>query len=283
MQKKGIDNNINQTCCGPDCCSSSEKLLKDLDIKSEIRKQYGRIALSNSTESCCGPECCAPTNEVISSRRQAAQLISYGSSDLQSIPEASILGVGCGTPLNFAELKEGEIVVDLGSGAGIDVFLSANKVGNQGKAIGIDMTDEMLDKARDNAKTHDYTNVEFRKGDIERHIPLENESIDLVISNCVINLTNNKTDTFKQVHRILKEGGRMVISDLVTDKEVDAESADTSKWCSCIDGALTKEHYIESIKQAGFTNVEILQERHYMSGDQVDGRQITSLIIRSVK
>ena len=284
MEKAKTKIGLTENCCGSNCCSPSEKIaLIDSDIKSEIRKQYGRIALSNGRETCCEPECCEPTTNLINSPKQAAQLNGYDSSDLQSIPEGSILGVGCGAPLNFAELKEGETVVDLGSGAGIDVFLSANKVGKHGKVIGIDMTDEMLEKASNNAKTHGYTNVEFRKGDIEKDMPVENGTVDLVISNCVINLTTDKTDAFKQVYRILKRGGRMVISDLVTDREISVESADTSKWCSCIDGALTKEHYVDSIKQAGFVNIQILQERPYMNGDQVDGRQITTLVIRAVK
>lgn len=272
-----------ESCCGPDCCSPSEAVLKGEDIKTEIRKQYGRIALSSGAESCCGPECCTPSADNVDSPKSAALLIGYGSAELQSIPEASILGVGCGAPLNFADVKEGETVVDLGSGAGIDAFLSANEVGRQGMVIGIDMTDEMLEKARDNARAHGYTNVEFRKGDIEKEIPVENNSVDLVISNCVINLTTDKTDAFKQVHRILKKGGRMVISDLVTDREVPIASADAGKWCGCIDGALTQEHYIDSIKQAGFGSVEILQELQYMSGDDVDGRQIASITLRAVK
>jgi ubiquinone/menaquinone biosynthesis C-methylase UbiE len=210
-------------------------------------------------------------------------MIGYSPSDLQSIPQESILGVGCGAPLNFAQPKEGETVVDLGSGAGIDVFLSANRVGKKGKVIGIDMTDEMLEKAAGNAKKHGYTNVEFRKGDIEKEIPVESDSVDLVVSNCVINLTSDKRDAFRQVHRILKKGGRMVISDLVTDKEVPIASADADLWCSCIDGALTKEHYVDSIKQAGFRDVEVLQERPYIEGDQLADRKITSLVLRAVK
>ncbi len=242
------------------------------NIKENVRKQYAKIALSNNKESCCMPgECCTTDS------------IGYDDVDLKSIPEASILGVGCGAPLNFANLLNGEMVVDLGSGAGIDVFLSANKVGKEGKVIGIDMTEEMLEKARRNAREHGYVNVEFRKGDIEKEIPVESNSVDLVVSNCVINLTLNKLDAFKQVHRILKQGGRMVISDLVTDTEVAAQSVNEAKWCSCIDGALTKEHYIDSIKEAGFADVEILQEKLYMDGEQVDGRKITSLIIKGVK
>jgi SAM-dependent methyltransferase len=281
VEKLKIDIVKTEACCGPDCCSSGTDV-NTSDIKQEIRKQYGKIALSNGTHSCCGPECCSPS-DLANNPIDSTKLIGYSHSDLQSIPEASILGVGCGAPLNFAEPKDGETVVDLGSGAGIDVFLSANRVGNNGKVIGIDMTDEMLEKARANAKQHGYNNVEFRKGDIEQTIPVENDSVDLVISNCVINLTTDKTDAFKQVHRILKSGGRMVISDMVTDKEVAIESADAGLWCGCIDGALTKEHYLDSIKQAGFSNVEVLQERPYNDGGLLGGRKMSSLILRAVK
>ena len=272
-----------ESCCDPECCAPSVEIVEHADIKQEIRKQYGDIALSNGTKTCCGPECCLHANETTNTPVQNSQTIGYDANDLQSIPEASILGLGCGAPLNFAKPNKGETVVDLGSGAGIDVFLSANKVGNKGKVIGIDMTDEMLDKARKNAILHGYSNVEFRKGDIEQDIPVESGTVDLVISNCVINLTTVKGDAFKQVYKILKSGGRMVISDLVTDKEVPIPSADAGLWCSCIDGALTKEHYIDSIKEAGFGNVEVLQERLYTEGDSVGGRKITSLVIKAVK
>jgi arsenite methyltransferase len=282
MQKPKIKVVGAEACCGPDCCAPTTIESKNEDIKQEIRKQYGKIALGNNTQNCCGPKCCSP-DDAISSPMENAKMIGYISYELQSIPEASILGVGCGAPLNFAKPKDGEIVVDLGSGAGIDVFLSANRVGKNGKVIGIDMTDEMLEKARANAKQHGYSNVEFRKGDIEHSIPVKNNSVDLVISNCVINLTTDKTDAFKQVHRILKSGGRMVISDLVTDRELAVEAADSGMWCDCIDGALTKEHYVDSIKQAGFSKVEVLQERLYAEGDGLGGRKITSLIIKAVK
>ena len=193
------------------------------------------------------------------------------------------MGVGCGTPLNHANLKEGEIVVDLGSGAGIDIFLASKKVSKTGKAIGIDMTDQMLEKARENALKGNYSNVEFRKGDIEENIPLDNNTVDAVISNCVINLTTNKTNAFKEVFRILKHDGRMVISDLVTDVELSPNQINTEQWCACIDGALTKGNYISSMKQAGFEKIEVLEERVYMEGDKVNGRKITSLVIKAVK
>jgi arsenite methyltransferase len=260
-------------------------------IKEKIKERYGKIALTGS-ETCCAPSidfkssksgssCCSPTD--------SATVIGYESKELESIPKASVLGVGCGAPLHHAGAKKGETVVDLGSGAGIDVFLSANRVGESGRVIGIDLTDEMLEKARRNAKENGYTNVEFRKGDIEKRIPVDDNSVDLVISNCIINLTTNKVDTFKEVHRILKQGqGRMVISDLVTDKEVHGDSVDSEKWCNCIDGALTKENYLESIRKAGFQNPEILEEKLYTqeeSDNKVDGdkRRISSIVVKAVK
>src|ERR671914_702346 len=256
-------------------------------IKEKIKERYGRIALTG-TETCC-----APTIEFNSSKSESScscstdslTNIGYDNKELDSIPEASILGVGCGAPLHHTDVKEGETVVDLGSGAGIDVFLSANKVGRSGKVIGIDLTDEMLEKARKNAKENGYTNVEFRKGDMEKRIPIEDNSVDLVISNCVINLTTDKVGTFKEIYRILKQGqGRMVISDLVTDKEVQSDLINSEKWCSCIDGALTKENYLNSIRKAGFANIEVLNDKHYIEGDQVNnGRNISSLVIKAVK
>lgn len=265
------------------------------DIKKAIRKTYSKIALQedtneSGTSSCCGPTCCSGENGVVGSPAQAATVVGYGASELESVPQASILGVGCGAPVNFADLQKGETVVDLGSGGGIDVFLSANKVRETGKVIGIDMTDEMLERARRNAKEGGYTNVDFRKGDIEQGIPVENNMVDVVISNCVINLTVNKVNAFKEIHRILKQGGgRMVISDLVTDTEIAPADADEERWCGCIDGALTKEHYLDSIRQAGFQNVEVLSEQLYL--DEEDGNQrngeskkrITSVVIKAVK
>ncbi len=262
------------------------------DIKNTIRKTYGKIALqersSESGSSCCAPGCCSGGGERADSPVQVATVVGYETSELESVPEASILGVGCGAPVKFADLQKGETVVDLGSGGGIDVFLSANKVSNTGEVIGIDMTDEMLKRARRNAKASGYTNVDFRKGDIERRIPVDGNIADVVISNCVINLTTNKIDAFKEVYRILKHSGRMVISDLVTDTEIAPTDADAERWCGCIDGALTKEHYLDSIRQAGFQNVEVQSEQLYTEeddGNQVDDKRkkITSVVIEAVK
>jgi arsenite methyltransferase len=241
------------------------------EIKKTIRKTYSKIALqqhdnnAGSSSSCCAPGCCSGEGGGNSSPSQAAAAVGYDTSELESVPQASVLGVGCGVPVKFTNLQEGETVVDLGSGAGIDVFLSSKQVGTHGRVIGLDMTDEMLERARRNAKEGGYTNVEFRKGDIEKRIPVDENSVDVVISNCVINLTMNKVNAFKAIYRILKSGGgRMVISDLVTDSEIIPNYANAEKWSSCIDGALTKEHYINSIKKAGFQNVEVLNESLYM-------------------
>lgn len=248
-------------------------------IKKEIKQRYGKIALSGNSDCCCMPGECKSGDSPI----DATKLIGYDQKDLESIPQESILGVGCGAPLNHADLKEGEIVVDLGSGAGIDIFLAAKKVSGSGKAIGIDMTDQMLEKARANALKGNYSNVEFKKGDIEKNIPLDNNTVDAVISNCVINLTTNKTSAFREVYRILKHGGRMVISDLITDAEILPEQISSDQWCACIDGAMTKENYILCMEQAGFERIQVLEERTYMEGEKVGGRKIVSLVIKAEK
>lgn len=270
---------------------------ESLKIKEKVKERYGKVALVG--DSCCGPSvglgneggCCSGKNNTVlqpaPSPSQVSELVGYEARELKSIPVDSILGAGCGTPTKFAFIKEGDTVVDLGSGAGIDVFLAANVVKNSGKVIGIDMTDEMLEKARKNAADGGYTNVEFRMGDIEERIPVADNSVDVVISNCVINLTTDKVMTFREIYRILKPNGigRMIISDLITDKQIadDPSSIDPDKWCSCIDGALTKENYIDSIKKGGFVSVEILEEKLYSEGDQVDNRRISSLVIKAVK
>jgi arsenite methyltransferase len=248
-------------------------------IKEDIKKRYSKIVMSGNDDCCCMPGECKTGDSPV----DATKLIGYDQKDLESIPQEAILGVGCGAPINHADLKEGEIVVDLGSGAGIDIFLAAKKVLHSGKAIGIDMTDQMLEKARENAAKGNYANVEFKKGDIEESIPLDSNSVDAVISNCVINLTTNKTNTFKEVFRILKNNGRMVISDLITDVELPSGEINSDQWCECIDGALTKENYISCIRQAGFEKIEVLEERAYLEGEKVNGRKIVSLVVKAIK
>src|SRR6185503_11576148 len=214
-------------------------------IKEKIRQTYSKIAIDGNNENCCMPGslCCSTDSSPI----QALLTVGYDKKDLESLPHSSILGVGCGAPLKFADLREGETVVDLGSAA----------------------------------KENGFINVEFRKGDIENKIPIEDHSVDVVISNCVINLTCDKVKTFKEVYRILKGGGegRIAISDLITDKEVRGDDVNPDKWCSCIDGALTKQNYINSIKEAGFQNVKILSEQVYMNETKINGRKITSIVV----
>ena len=262
---------------------------KQVDLKEKIKEQYGRIAVSGNSQSCCmsSSDCCG-TPDISFTPLTSSKTVGYDSDKLDTIPQSSILGVGCGNPTKFAQIKEGDIVVDLGSGAGIDVFLAANIVKENGKVIGIDMTENMLKKARENAEKNGYKNVEFRQGDIEEKIPVENDSVDVLISNCVINLTTNKVNTFKEIYRILKPhgSGRMVISDLVTSKEVEEKSVIVENWCSCIDGALTKPNYIDSIRQAGFTDVEILFEQPYTElggNSENEKRQISSISISAIK
>src|SRR5215472_4456287 len=224
--------------------------MQEQAIKEKVKQRYGKIAIAGNSESCCMPtECCggggsSSSSEVMTSAIQIAKNIGYDAKDLESIPESSILGVGCGAPVNYADIKGGEVVVDIGSGGGIDVFLSANKVKESGKVIGIDMTDEMLEKARNNAKQFEFKNVEFKKGDIEMGIPINDNTSDVVISNCVINLTLDKVAAFKEIYRILRSNGRMVISDLVTSKEIDLESVNAEDWCSwdSNEGKLHREH-----------------------------------------
>jgi arsenite methyltransferase len=267
---------------------------KQSNIKNKIKEQYGKIALADDGSlSCCSTSsgCCSTSETVAVSPIESSKTVGYDQKDFKSIPQSSILGLGCGNPSTFAHLKEGDVVVDLGSGAGIDVFIAANIVKDKGKVIGVDITDAMLEKARKNAEINDYQNVEFRKGDIEEKIPVDDNSVDVVISNCVINLTENKLNTFKEIHRILKPNGvgRLIISDILTSREIEKTLVNEANWCGCVDGALTKENYLDSVRKAGFGNVEILEERpgNVVEDLKVHGgkntRNITSITIKAFK
>ena len=255
--------------------------MKQETLKAKIKERYGKIALEGNSESCCEPQCCSSTE---ADPQRSSIAVGYNNTTLESIPKSSILGLGCGAPINFANLKTGEIVVDLGSGAGIDAFLASREVKDSGKVIGIDFTDEMLHIATSAAKENGFTNVEFRKGDIEDAIPVDENSVDVAISNCVINLATDKVKTFKEIYRILKKDGkgRIIIYDLVTSKQVNGESINAEDWCSCIDGALTKENYIKNIQEAGFQNIRTLNEKTYIEPDNKNNRKITSIVIGAV-
>ena len=228
------------------------------NIKKEVRKRYAKVAKTNG--SCCASSvscCSAPTDE------QVSKTVGYSQEELDTVPEGANLGLGCGNPTALASLKEGEIVLDLGSGAGFDCFLASRKVGKSGKVIGVDMTPEMLDKARSNAKKGEYTNVEFRLGEIE-NLPVADSSVDVIISNCVINLSTNKKRVFEEAHRVLSPSGRLMVSDIVLLKELPkAIQQDMEAYTGCIAGAEIKDKYIELMRKAGFEEVKVLQEKVY--------------------
>ncbi len=233
--------------------------MKNSDVKKVVREGYAKIARQG--RSCCGPStsCCGSVDaaEDISKR------IGYNEEELASVPEGSNLGLGCGNPTALASLKEGETVLDLGSGGGLDCFLAANKVGINGTVIGIDMTPEMIEKARENARRENYNNVEFRLGEIE-NLPVADNSVDVLISNCVINLSSDKKRVFREAFRVLKPGGRLMISDIVLTKELpDFLKNSVQAYIGCVSGAMLKEDYEETIKAAGFNEVKIVDETHF--------------------
>src|SRR5512137_3065569 len=230
--------------------------MKEEKVKKEVRKRYAKVAKTSG--SCCASNisCCSapPSNEQIS------KLIGYSEEEMESVPEGANLGLGCGNPTALASLKEGEIVLDLGSGAGFDCFLAANRVGKNGKVIGVDMTPEMIKKAKENAQKNGYTNVEFRHGDIE-DLPVADNSVDVIISNCVINLSPDKKQVFQEAFRVLKPGGRMIVSDIVLLKELpDVIKDSVEAYVGCVAGASLKNEYLKFIEEAGFKEITVTDE-----------------------
>ena len=220
-------------------------------IKEAVKAKYAQAA--KEAESCCAPSCCSSAS--------VEKLVDY--SQVKGVVEESNLGLGCGTPTVHAGLRSGEVVLDLGSGAGIDVFLAAREVGDTGRVIGLDMTPEMIDRARENARRHAITNVEFRQGDIEA-MPVEDASVDVVISNCVINLAPDKAKVYAEMHRVLRPGGRFVVSDMVTYGAVpDSVRRDLELWAGCVAGALDRAEYLRIVREAGFEPVSVKAESTY--------------------
>jgi SAM-dependent methyltransferase len=233
------------------------------DTHDLVKKAYGEVARQQT--SCCGPKasCCNDTAYTVPDH---------------PVPEAE-LGLSCGNPMAFSHLKEGDVVLDLGSGAGKDVFLAAQKVGDAGRAIGVDMTPEMLALARKNAvrffETTGLANVEFREGKIES-LPVEDASVDVVISNCVINLSPDKPQVFREVFRVLKPGGRVIVSDIVLNRPLpELVRSSVNLYTACIVGALRREEYLDAIRRAGFASVEILSDHAY-TAKQIGGDPITA-------
>ncbi len=233
----------------------------EVAIKKNVRDTYGKVA-KNSGSSCCGSNkssSCGCSSTLTAD--DVSKNLGYSDEELKNVPEGSNLGLGCGNPTALTMLKEGETVLDLGSGGGFDCFLAANKVGEKGKVIGVDMTAEMLDKARRNAKKGNYNNVEFRLGEIE-NLPVADNSIDTIISNCVINLSTNKKRVFEEAYRVLKQNGKMAISDIVLTKKLpEAIENRLDLHSSCVSGAMIKDEYLNIIKKAGFKEIEIKSEK----------------------
>jgi len=252
-------------CCGPTqpeaaprTGAQAQGTLRDDtppdDIRKLVRDKYGSIARGD--RSCCG------------STVDTMQDLGYTDSQATAAPEGANLGLGCGNPLAHAQVRAGETVLDLGSGAGIDVFLAAREVGLRGRAIGVDMTPEMLERARANAQKIGAANVEFRLGEIE-HLPLADQSVDLVISNCVINLSPDKPQVFREAFRVLKPGGRLVVSDLVLRRPLPpAMRQSVEAYVGCIAGASLRADYLGHIGAAGFAKVEVVEERAYAGAAQ---------------
>jgi arsenite methyltransferase len=233
--------------------------MKNEEVREVVREHYGRIASQNS--GCCSSgniQSCGCGNDSIQDNVSLA--VGYSKEELAAVPEGANLGLGCGNPVAIALLKKGDIVLDLGSGAGFDCFLAANAVGEQGKVIGVDMTQEMIATARQNAEKNNYKNVEFRLGQIEK-LPVADASIDVIISNCVINLSPEKKLVFAEAIRVLKPGGRLIISDIVLLKELPERIRNSmAAYVSCIAGAEPKDEYIKLLKTSGFDTIEITGE-----------------------
>src|SRR5680860_437936 len=244
--------------------------MKKDTIKKIVKDKYKEIAVSGSF---CG---CGR-----SSAKSISKNIGYSKKELKIVGEAN-LGLGCGNPLAFGKIKEGDVVLDLGSGARIDAILAAKKVGINGKVIGVDMTEEMVEKAIDNAKKQNITNVEFLLGEIE-NLPLKDNSVDTIITNCVINLTPDKAKTFSEAYRVLKPEGKIYLSDIVLLEELsDEQRNDRDLLSGCVAGALLKDDYLNKIKNAGF-QVNILYENKIISKEQYNGIALESIMIELIK
>lgn len=273
-----------------------EKSLEDDRIRQVVREAYSRKVSEPLISSCCGPtspteaptlSCCGSTTptenptlnpcstsicgetiELPAEQREEfldkySAKLGYTKEDLKNIPDGANLALGCGNPTAYASIKEGETVLDLGSGGGLDCFIAVNKVGNTGKVIGVDMTPAMISRARENAVNGNYGNVEFRLGEIE-NLPVADNSVDLIISNCVINLSPDKEKVFREAFRVLKPGGRLMVSDIVLLKELpDVIRENAQAYVSCIGGAIMKDKYLGAIKNSGFTDVEIIEQSNF--------------------
>jgi arsenite methyltransferase len=251
---------------------------KTKDIKKIVKEGYTKVA-KQGTSCCSSGSCCSSSSPV----RDISKTIGYSDEEMNMVPEGANLGLGCGNPVVLASLKEGDVVLDLGSGAGFDAFLAAQRVGKTGRVIGVDMTEEMLNKARTNAKKGGYDNVEFRLGEIEK-LPVEDNTVDVIISNCVINLSPDKKAVFKEAFRVLKPGGRLMVSDLVLVKELpEAIKESVEAYVGCLAGAIRKDEYLKYITMAGFQEIKVISQSSYPVDAMFDDFKSAEDAIASIK
>jgi arsenite methyltransferase len=256
--------------------------MDDVQIKEMVRARYGGIAAARET-SCCAPaasSCCGPE----AASHDKARRMGYSEAELAAAPEGANLGLGCGNPQAIAAIQSGETVVDLGSGAGFDCFLAAQQVGETGRVIGVDMTHEMLKKARDNAASIGAANVEFRLGELE-HLPVADNIADVVISNCVINLVPDKQQVFREAFRVLKHGGRLAISDIINTAPLSAElQSDPALLCGCVAGAAPTDRVEKWLAAAGFVDVRVTPrpESHELIKTWAPGRNLENHIVSAM-
>jgi len=248
------------------------------DIKKIVKESYAKVA-KQGTSCCLSSSCCSSSNNS----RDISKTVGYTDDEMNAVPDGANLGLGCGNPVAIASLKEGDVVLDLGSGAGFDAFLAAKKVGKTGRVIGVDMTPEMLERAKANAKKGGFDNVEFRSGEIEK-LPVKDNVIDVIISNCVINLSPDKETVFKEAFRVLKSGGRLMVSDLVLAKDLPKEIKESVEaYVGCLAGAIKKDDYLGFIKQAGFQDIKVISEASYPVDAMFDNLEAASDAIVSIK
>lgn len=257
------------------------------EIRSRVRERYASVASAKQAGcGCSTPSCCStkpPSAKAISAR------VGYSAGELDAVPEGANMGLGCGNPQAIAMLKKGEVVVDLGAGGGFDCFLAARQVGPRGKVIGVDMTPEMVSKARENAQKGKSTNVEFRLGEIE-HLPVADNTADVILSNCVINLSPDKPQVYRDAFRVLKPGGRLAISDVVAVKPIpNAVRRDLEKHSGCVSGAATAAELKRMMKSAGFQKIQVITKeesvafiRYWFPGSGVE-RYVRSAEVRAIK
>lgn len=264
--------------------------MREDEIRQSVRENYKKVALKvNVGTSCCAPSCCDPSQNQGLTVEEISKQLGYSTQELASIPEGANMGLSCGNPQAIANLKAGDTVVDLGSGGGFDCFLASPKVRPDGEVIGVDMTPEMISKARKNAEKPGFENVEFRLGEIE-HLPIADHSVDVIISNCVINLSPNKAQVFKDAFRVLKNGGRLAISDVVLTATLpESYLSDMNLYSGCISGAIFIDEYERLLKEAGFTNITITpkeESKEFIREWEPNHRledYIVSAIIQAVK